>query len=60
MKKIEDPFIIEKYYNELNMQEIFINDVTKHMKLLKFDKYEYLKHCQMEEIYFLHFTIQLE
>ena len=37
MKKIEDPFIIEKYYNELNMQEIFINDVTKHMKLLKFD-----------------------
>ena len=38
MKKIEDPFIIEKYYNELNMQEIFINDVTKHMKLLKFDK----------------------
>ena len=42
MKKIEDPFIIEKYYNELNMQEIFINDVTKHMKLLKFDKYEYL------------------
>ena len=29
MKKIEDPFIIEKYYNELNMQEIFINDVTE-------------------------------
>ena len=59
MKKIEDPFIIEKYYNELNMQEIFINDVTKHYFLFK-ERRRYLKHCQMEEIYFLHFTIQLE
>ena len=52
MKKIEDPFIIEKYYNELNMQEIFINDVTKHMKLLKFDKYE------EEDLEYLLFFIQ--
>ena len=42
MKKIEDPFIIEKYYNELNMQRIFIDDMKKYMKLLKFDKHEYL------------------
>ncbi len=57
MKKIEDPFIIEKYYNELNMQEIFINDVTKHMKLLKFDKYEYLSR-EEEELEYLLFFIQ--
>ena len=57
MKKIEDPFIIEKYYNELNMQEIFINDVTKHMKLLKFDKYEYLSR-EEEDLEYLLFFIQ--
>ena len=55
MKKIEDPFIIEKYYNELNMQEIFINDVTKHMKLLKFDKYEYLSREEVDLEYLLFF-----
>ena len=57
MKKIEDPFIIEKYYNELNMQEIFINDVKKHMKLLKFDKYEYLSR-EEEDLEYLLFFIQ--
>ena len=57
MKKIEDPFIIEKYYNELNIQEIFINDVTKHMKLLKFDKYEYLSR-EEEDLEYLLFFIQ--
>ena len=57
MKEIEDPFIIEKYYNELNMQEIFINDVTKHMKLLKFDKYEYLSR-EEEDLEYLLFFIQ--
>ena len=57
MKKIEDTFIIEKYYNELNMQEIFINDVTKHMKLLKFDKYEYLSR-EEEDLEYLLFFIQ--
>ena len=57
MKKIEDPFIIEKYYNELNLQEIFINDVTKHMKLLKFDKYEYLSR-EEEDLEYLLFFIQ--
>ena len=57
MKKIEDPFIIEKYYNELNMQEIFINDVTKHMKLLKFAKYEYLSR-EEEDLEYLLFFIQ--
>ena len=57
MKKIEDPFVIENYYNELNMQEIFINDVTKHMKLLKFDKYEYLSR-EEEDLEYLLFFIQ--
>ena len=42
MKKIENLFIIESYYNELNMQKIFINDMKKHMKILKNDKNEYL------------------
>ena len=31
MKKIENLFIIESYYNELNMQKIFINDMKKHI-----------------------------
>ena len=39
------------------MQEIFINDVTKHMKLLKFDKYEYLSR-EEEDLEYLLFFIQ--
>ena len=57
MKKIEDPFIIKKHYNELNMQEIFINDMKKHMKLLKFDKHEYLSR-EEEDLEYLLFFIQ--
>ena len=57
MKKIEDPFIIEKYYNELNMQRIFIDDMKKYMKLLKFDKHEYLSRDD-ENLEYLLFFIQ--
>lgn len=57
MKKIEDPFIIEKYYNELNMQRIFIDDMKKYMKLLKFDKHEYLSR-EDENLEYLLFFIQ--
>ena len=57
MKKIEDPFIIKKHYNELNMQEIFINDIKQHMKLLKFDKHEYLSR-EEEDLEYLLFFIQ--
>ena len=35
MKKIEDPFVIENYYNELNMQDIFINDMTETYEIIK-------------------------
>lgn len=56
MKKIEEPFIIESYYNELNMQNIFINDMKKHMKLLKFNKHEYLSR-EGEDLEFLLFFI---
>ena len=57
MKKIENLFIIESYYNELNMQKIFINDMKKHMKLLKFDKHEYLSR-EDENLEYLLFFIQ--
>ena len=57
VKKIEDLFIIESYYNELNMQKIFINDMKKHMKLLKFDKHEYLSR-EDENLEYLLFFIQ--
>lgn len=57
MKKIEDSFIIENYYNELNMQKIFINNVKDDMKLLKFDKNEYLTR-DGEELEYLLFFIQ--
>lgn len=57
MKKIEDSFVIETYYNELNMQKIFINNMQRYMKLLKFDKHEYLSR-EDEELEYLLFFIQ--
>lgn len=57
MKKIEDSFIIESYYNELNMQDIFINDIKNDMRLLKFDKHEYLIR-EDEDLEYLLFFIQ--
>ncbi|WP_455537723.1 cyclic nucleotide-binding domain-containing protein [Terrisporobacter sp.] len=57
MKKIEDSFLIEHYYNELDMQKIFINNMQKHMKLLKFNKHEYLIR-EEEELKYLLFFIQ--
>ena len=57
MKKIEDSFIIENYYNELNMQKIFMHDMKSHMKLLKFNKHEYLSR-EDEDLEYLQFFIQ--
>lgn len=57
MKKIEDSFVIESYYNELNMQKIFINNMQDYMKLLKFEKNEYLSR-EDEELEYLLFFIQ--
>ena len=57
MKKIEDSFIIENYYNELNMQKIFMHDMKSHMKLLKFDKHEYLSR-EDEELEYLQFFVK--
>ena len=57
MKKIEDSFIIENYYNELDMQNIFMDDMKSDMKLLKFDKHEYLSR-EDEDLEYLLFFIQ--
>ncbi|MCC3870043.1 cyclic nucleotide-binding domain-containing protein [Terrisporobacter mayombei] len=57
MKKIEDLFIIENYYNELNMQKIFIDDMKSDMRLLKFEKHEYLIR-EDEDLEYLLFFIQ--
>ena len=57
MKKIEDSFIIENYYNELNMQNIFMDDMKSDMRLLKFDKHEYLSR-EDEDLEYLLFFIQ--
>ncbi|UPA30424.1 cyclic nucleotide-binding domain-containing protein [Terrisporobacter glycolicus] len=57
MKKIEDSFIIENYYNELNMQKIFTDDMKSEMRLLKFEKNEYLIR-EDEDLEYLLFFIQ--
>lgn len=57
MKKIEDSFIIENCYNELNMQKIFMNNMKNDMRLLKFDKHEYLSR-EDEDLEYLLFFIQ--
>lgn len=57
MKRIEDSFIIENCYNELNKQRIFMNDMKNEMRLLKFDKHEYLSR-EDEDLEYLLFFIQ--
>jgi len=57
VKKVEDSFIIENYYNELNMKNIFIDDMKSDMRLLKFDKHEYLIR-EDEDLEYLLFFIQ--
>ncbi|WP_353654916.1 cyclic nucleotide-binding domain-containing protein [Clostridium sp. CCUG 7971] len=42
MKKIEDLFVIESYYNELNMSKFFDKDMKENIKLFKFERNEYL------------------
>jgi len=57
VKKIEDSFIIENYYNKLNMKKIFIDDMKSDMRLLKFEKHEYLIR-EDEDLEYLLFFIQ--
>lgn len=57
MKKIEDKFIINSFYNELNIQDLFNKDMKKHMKLLRFERHEYLCREDEELEYFL-FLVQ--
>lgn len=57
MKKIEDSFIIKNYYNKLNMQKIFTDDMKSEMRLLKFEKNEYLIR-EDEDLEYLLFFIQ--
>lgn len=42
MKNIDDIYTIEKYYEKLKIKNIFTKDIKKDIKLLIFDKYEYL------------------
>lgn len=42
MKKIEDLFVIESYYNELNMSQFFDKNMKENIKLFKFERNEYL------------------
>ncbi|MGL4911714.1 MAG: cyclic nucleotide-binding domain-containing protein [Romboutsia sp.] len=53
LNKIEDLYAIKDYYNKFNMNNIFEKDMTGHIKLLKFEKSEYL--CREGDIleYFL-------
>lgn len=57
LKKIDDEFVIESLYNELNMQKLFNKDMKKYMKLLKFEMNEYLCREDEELQYFL-FLVQ--
>lgn len=57
MKNIKDLSVIKNYYNELNMQKIFIDDMKKYMELLKFDKDEYISR-EDEDLEYLLFFIQ--
>lgn len=53
MKKIDDKFIIKTFYNELNMDELFEKEMSNDMKLLKFERHEYLCREGEELEYFL-------
>lgn len=42
MERIDDLFVIDNYYNELKMDSLFNKDMKKYIKLLKFERNEYL------------------
>lgn len=57
LRKIEDKFLIENFYNELDMQKLFNKDMKRYMKLLKFEMHEYL--CREdEELEYFMFLVQ--
>ena len=57
MKKIDDKFVIESFYKELDMQKLFNKDMKRYMKLLKFERHEYL--CREdEELKYFMFLVQ--
>ena len=57
MKKIDDKFVIESFYKELDMQKLFNKDMKIYMKLLKFERHEYL--CREdEELEYFMFLVQ--
>lgn len=61
LKKIEDLLIIEKYYKDLGMTKLFNKDMKKHMKLIEFERNEYLSREGEELIQdskFLKFTCE--
>lgn len=47
MEIINDQFLIESYYNELNIKEIFSENMKNYMKVFKFERNEYL--CTEDE-----------
>ncbi|CEH33638.1 cyclic nucleotide-binding domain-containing protein [Romboutsia lituseburensis] len=47
MEIINDQFLIESYYNELNIKEIFSENMKNDMKVFKFERNEYL--CTEDE-----------
>lgn len=53
MKKIDDKFIIKTFYNKLKIDELFEKDMSDDMKLLRFEKNEYLCREGEELEYFL-------
>lgn len=53
MKKIDDSYVLEKYYNELNMNKLFTKDMKSHMQLIKYEHNEYLSRDGDNLDYFL-------
>lgn len=53
MKKIDDRFIIKTFYNKFKIDELFEKDMSDDIKLLRFEKNEYLCREGEELEYFL-------
>lgn len=53
MKKIDDFYILEKYYKELNIDKLFSKDIREYMQLIKYEHNEYLSRDGEDLNYFL-------
>lgn len=53
MKKIDNPLIIEKYYNHLEMSKIFDKDIKNYLQLIEFEPNEYISRDGEDLAYFL-------